>query len=153
MQNSTITVTQMKKIALTLAFFAAIFGIASAQTSGSLIVGIWGNEENSNHIEFYQTGSTYSAKLIWLSKPNDDKGNPKVDKNNADPKLRTRKLVGIPLIWGLSYLNNQWVNGTVYTPVKGITAACSIVLLDANTLKLKASKGIFSTTKIWKRIK
>ena len=50
-----------------------------------------------------------------------------------------------------------WCNETntvhIDNPPKGLTASCEIEMPDSNTLKVKASKGLFSTVKTWKRIK
>ena len=139
----------MKRVFLTFSFLSAIICIASAQT----ILGIWTNENNTSRIEFYQSGNSYSAKLVWLQESNDKKGNPKLDKNNPDEKLRSRKVVGSIIIWGLNFQSNKWTAGTIYNPEKGVMADCVITMPDANTLKMKASKGVFSVVKIWKRLK
>ncbi len=143
----------MKNAIVSFCFFIAAFLTASAQTTGNKILGVWTNEDNKVHIEFTQYGNNYSAKLIWMAKPNDENGNSKKDKNNSDPKLRDRQLIGVPIIWNLKFQNSKWVNGAIYGPEKGIVADCSIVMPDANTLNIKATKGIFSNVKTWKRIK
>jgi uncharacterized protein (DUF2147 family) len=129
-----------------------LFYSSMAQSGGEKILGIWKNADNTAHIEFYKSGSTYSAKLIWLPEPNAENGKPKIDKNNPNEKLRSRNIIGIDLVSGLSPEKSKWTGGKIYSPEKGVTANCAAEMPDKNALILSVSKGIISTTKKWSRI-
>ena len=138
---------------LDIGFFLIAAFPSIAQTGGNKIIGVWCNETNTVHVEFFQSGNSYSGKIVWMDKPNDENGKLKTDKNNPDSKLRSRSIMGLSIIWNLKFQNTQWVGGSIYNPPKGLTASCEIEMPDSNTLKVKASKGLFSTVKTWKRIK
>jgi uncharacterized protein (DUF2147 family) len=123
-----------------------------AQTSGDKIVGNWISEQGHAKFSIFKTGTTYSAKIIWLAQPLDKQGNPKQDKKNPDTKLQSRPVIGLEVFSGFTYTNNQWKGGKIYNPEQGLYADCKIEMPDANTLKIIASKGFFSITKQWKRI-
>ena len=143
----------MKNYLLIIGLLLVAAFTATAQTGGNKIIGVWCNETNTVHVEFFQSGNSYSGKIVWMDKPNDENGKLKTDKNNPDSKLRSRSIMGLSIIWNLKYQNSQWVGGSIYNPPKGLTASCEIEMPDSNTLKVKASKGLFSTVKTWKRIK
>ena len=143
----------MKNYLLIIGFLLVAAFTATAQTGGNKIIGVWCNETNTVHIEFLQSGNSYSGKIVWMDKPNDENGKLKTDKYNPDSKLHSRAIMGLTIIWNLKYQNSQWVGGSIYNPPKGLTASCEIEMPDSNTLKVKASKGLFSTVKTWKRIK
>ena len=143
----------MKNYLLIIGFLLVAAFTATAQTGGNKIIGVWCNETNTVHIEFLQSGNSYSGKIVWMDKPNDENGKLKTDKYNPDSKLHSRAIMGLTIIWNLKYQNSQWVGGSIYNPSKGLTASCDIEMPDSNTLKVKASKGLFSTVKTWKRIK
>jgi uncharacterized protein (DUF2147 family) len=143
----------MKNYLLIIGFLLVAAFTATAQTGGNKIIGVWCNETNTVHIEFLQSGNSYSGKIVWMDKPNDENGKLKTDKYNPDSKLHSRAIMGLSIIWNLKYQNSQWVGGFIYNPPKGLTASCEIEMPDSNTLKVKASKGLFSTVKTWKRIK
>ncbi|MFA6334110.1 MAG: DUF2147 domain-containing protein [Bacteroidales bacterium] len=143
----------MKNYLLIIGFLLVAAFTATAQTGGNKIIGVWCNETNTVHIEFLQSGNSYSGKIVWMDKPNDENGKLKTDKYNPDSKLHSRAIMGLSIIWNLKYQNSQWVGGSIYNPPKGLTASCEIEMPDSNTLKVKASKGLFSTVKTWKRIK
>lgn len=67
-------------------------------------------------------------KIIWLKEPNyihkDDGpvGKQKTDRKNPDPSLRTKPLLGLQIMRGLTPKgNNKWVNGACYNPETGKT--------------------------------
>ena len=63
----------------------------------SKIEGTWYNDEKTSTIEIIKgTDGKYSGKITWLETPNED-GKPKVDKENPDPKLAKRPLLGTPI--------------------------------------------------------
>lgn len=143
----------MKQIFLFCVLFF-LFGIAAivfGQLKETVILGKWQNENKKMTIEFYKSGATYSAKIVQLAEPTDEAGHPRLDVNNPDPQLRQQPLIGTVIVYGLIFDGSQWKNGTIYLPKRGITANCS-VHIDGRKLKIEASKGFYSETKIWSRL-
>lgn len=120
-----------------------------AQNPADKIIGVWLNDDKTTKIEFSKTGNTYSGKIVWLAQPNDDNGNPRLDKNNPDPDKRNQKVLGLTIITGLKYSNNKWSGGTMYGPKRGQYANCTFILKSAGQLQITVSKGILSETKTW----
>ncbi len=140
----------MKRIVLLLLTLGFLNNI-QAQEPSDKIIGIWLNEDNTNKIEIYNTGNSYSGKIVWLST---SESNPKLqpkDINNPDTKLRNRNILGMEIITGLQHSNGKWVNGTIYSPKKGIYANCKVELLSNQQLKIIVSKSGFTKTQIWTR--
>jgi uncharacterized protein (DUF2147 family) len=139
---------------LLLNFVFAILSLSiSAQNHPDDLIGKWVNEDASARFEFFKTGNTYNAKIIWLAKPQNENGEQKLDKNNPDKKLRNRPIIELVMLTGLQFSanNTMWNDGKIYSPEKGETLACKIRLTNKNELALTVSKSIFSVTKKWKR--
>ena len=140
------------KLILTVVFAVLSLSI-SAQKNPDELLGKWVNEDATARFEFFKTGNTYNAKIIWLANPKNENGAQKLDKNNPDKNLRNRPIVGMVLLTGLQFSSNNsiWNDGKIYTPERGETLACKIKLNNKNELALTVSKSIFSSTKKWKR--
>jgi uncharacterized protein (DUF2147 family) len=140
------------KILLTFVFAVLSLSI-SAQNKPDDLLGKWINEDASARFEFFKTGNTYNAKIIWLANPKNENGGLKLDKNNPDKKLRNRPILGLVMLTGLQFSanNSMWNTGKIYNPEQGETLACKIKLNNKNELALTVSKNIFSLTKKWKR--
>jgi uncharacterized protein (DUF2147 family) len=140
------------KLLLTVVFAVLSFSI-SAQKNPDDLLGKWVNEDATARFEFFKTGNTYNAKIIWLANPKNENGGLKLDKNNPDKKLRNRPIVGLVILTGLQFSANNyiWNNGKLYSPEKGETVNCKIKLNNKNEIALTVSKSIFTVTKKWKR--
>ena len=56
----------MKNYLLIIGFLLVAAFTATAQTGGNKIIGVWCNETNTVHIEFLQSGNSYSGKIVWM---------------------------------------------------------------------------------------
>ena len=104
---------------LLLNFVFAILSLSiSAQNHPDDLIGKWVNEDASARFEFFKTGNTYNAKIIWLAKPQNENGEQKLDKNNPDKKLRNRPIVGLVIINGLQFFSKistlAFLKNTIY---------------------------------------
>ncbi len=90
--------------------------------------------------------------------PDDDGGMPgkeKVDRENPDPALRSRPVIGLRIFEGFTYDGDgRWKNGTIYDPASGKTYSCKIRLQDDGSLKVRGFIGIslLGRTEIWTRV-
>ncbi len=132
---------------LTLGFLNNI----QAQKPSDKIVGIWLNEDKTNKIEIYKAGDTYSGKIVWLPKMESNPNLHPKDKNNPNPELRNRDVLGMDIITRLQYSGGKWANGIIYAPKKGIYADCKVEILSNGQLKIIVSKSGFTKTQIWTR--
>ena len=130
----------MKKVLLSLVFaLAAMTGWAQG------IMGKWVTEAGDARVEIYQQGDMVNGKIVWLQQGPETK-----DKHNPDDKLKTRKLMGVNILSGLSKSKDKWEGGKIYNPKNGKTYKCSI-WLDGSKLKVSGYLGVFYETQTWKR--
>ncbi len=124
------------------------------------ILGIW-NTAGSTRIEIFKCGDNYCGKIVELKNPNysaNDKrgmaGQPKVDRNNPDPDLKTRPILGLLMLEGFTYSGgNVWKGGKIYDPENGKLYKCKMTLSDPNRLEVRGFIGIswLGRTEIWTR--
>ncbi|HEX8546106.1 MAG TPA: DUF2147 domain-containing protein [Cytophagaceae bacterium] len=114
------------------------------------ILGKWYNAEKTSIIQIYKSGNSYNGKIVWLKEVTRN-GKPRTDENNSDEKLRARLLMGMEMLSGFSFEDNQWENGKIYDPRKGETYSCTIKMLDPNKLEVRGYVGIsmFGKSTIW----
>lgn len=78
-----------------------------------------------------------------------DPTKPQRDVNNPDPALRTRAIVGMPILTGFTAGNAAWT-GRIYDPRSGRTYR-STLTRDGATLRVKGCFGPFCQTQVWTR--
>lgn len=148
----------MKKsilIALSILFLIPFLSVSSSNDADK-IVGKWQVGSGKAHILIYKYGDKYAGKIAWLREPLNEKGQPKVDKNNPDPSKRNNPLLGNVNMLGFEYDGNKtWSDGTIYDSENGKTYSCNIKMPDENTLEVRGYIGIsmIGRTDTWKRVK
>jgi uncharacterized protein (DUF2147 family) len=117
------------------------------------IKGVWLTEKKDGKVEIFQTGRTWSGKLIWGNTVLDENGKPRHDVFNPDPKLRARLIQGLVIITGLEYEYGKWQGGKIYDSTTGKTYSI-IVTVNGNNLELRGYIGIplLGKTTVWTRI-
>ena len=125
------------------------------------ILGSWNTADRNAKIEIYKCGPEYCGRISYLKEPNfspRDKGGmaglPRVDRNNPEPQLRLRPLLGLSLIEGFHYAgNNTWKGGRIYNPEDGRKYKAKITLSQGNRLKLRGFVGmsLLGRTETWTR--
>ena len=129
------------------------------------IVGVWETEpdpEDGNaHVEVWEEGGRFFGKIIWLEKPEyaaDDRmaGQTKVDRENPEPDLRDRPIIGLPIVADFQWAgDDKWHKGTIYDPDNGKTYKCVARLSeDGTTLRVRGFIGfsLLGRTTEWTRI-
>ena len=151
----------MKKVvSVLLLTFLLLVSLASAAEEDK-IVGLWSTSKKECKIEIFKRGTKYYGRIVWLKEPlypaDDDggmAGRPVVDRENPNPNLRTRLLIGLELIEGFTYIGkNVWEKGTIYDPDNGKTYKCKMILSAPNRLEVRGFIGIplLGATSIWTR--
>jgi len=128
-------------------------GVAHADHASA--VGVWFTEDGKSKVEIYDCSSKLCGKITWLKEPLTEAGKEKVDANNPDEGLKTRKILGLNLLSAFipdEYEKHGWTNGKIYNPEDGETYSCNMELLDDGTLKVRGYVGLpmFGKTQIWK---
>ena len=132
----------------------SIFITSFSYSQSYNIEGDWYTENNDAIIKIYKDGNTLSGKITWMKTPNDENGNPKTDPENPDEKLKSRKRLGMIMMYNFSYdEEEQWDDGEIYDPESGNTYSGIITMTSKNKLDLRGYVGIswFGRTSQWTR--
>ena len=132
----------MKKMILAMAL--ALFSLAGYSQT---ILGKWLTEAGDAKVEIYEANGKVNGKIVWLEKGPDTK-----DTHNTDEKMRSRKLMGVNILSGLTKKSEKWEGGRIYNPKNGKTYKCSI-WLDGDKLKVRGYLSMFYETQTWKKAK
>ena len=126
------------------------------------VLGTWVTADGKARIQVVKHGDIYDGSIVWLKEPvytTDDKdgtpGKAKVDTKNPDPAMRTRPVLGLPLIQGFKYAGDGvWNDGQIYDPESGKLYSCKLTLMMDGSLKVRGYWGIslFGETRIWTRL-
>jgi uncharacterized protein (DUF2147 family) len=88
-------------------------------------VGEWLTERRDARVRIApceDRGDRLCGTITWAQRPPDAPEGPLLDRNNCDPALRTRPIVGLPLLAGFAQDGeNHWGGGTIYDPRSGKT--------------------------------
>lgn len=96
------------------------------QAQANKIEGVWFNEEKTSTIDLKKgSDGKYQGKINWLEEPNEF-GAPKLDKENSDPVLAKRPIMGLVIVKNFVYNSQkkQWEEGSIYDPKNGKTYDC-----------------------------
>lgn len=141
----------MKTIIL---FFGLLFSITTFGQSNA-ILGDWYTSDKEAVVTIFLDGKTFSGKTTWMKEPNESNGKPKLDKENPEQKLRSRKRLGLKIMQDFVYKgNNVWQDGKIYKPSNGKTYGGTAKLVDKNTLELEGyliSIPFIGKTSTWTR--
>ena len=139
----------MKRLPLKrLASFAALAS-AAPLLAAQPIEGRWVTAEKDAVIQIGKCGSKLCGKIArFLVAP--PQGLDQRDVNNKEPRLRSRKLLGMPVLTGFSEESDLW-RGEIYDPKSGKTYRSVVRRKDANRLEVKGCIGPFCQTQVWTR--
>ena len=142
----------MKRLLICFVVLLLSQSIAFAQ-DGDVILGNWFTANGNSIVQIYQCGQKYCGKISWLKNPTYKDGSEKVDKNNPDESKRSRKIMGLDIVYGFKFNGeNKWVDGKIYDPDNGKTYSCKMTL-EGNELNVRGYIGIalIGRTTVWKR--
>ncbi|MEN8676918.1 MAG: DUF2147 domain-containing protein [Alteriqipengyuania sp.] len=140
----------MKKLlTATLAGAVAIAALAVPALAADPISGRWVTQEKNAIVTIGQCGSSVCGKISKFLETPPDGANQR-DVNNPDKNLRSRKLMGLPVLTDLREDGDLW-RGDIYDPEAGKTYRSVIRRKGANRLEVKGCVGPFCQTQIWTR--
>jgi uncharacterized protein (DUF2147 family) len=120
--------------------------------------GTWYTENNRAQVRIgHCGGNTLCGDIVWLKEPNDPHtGKPKTDTNNSDAAMRSRPLIGVRIVLGLtpSTTPEKW-RGQVYNADDGRTYIGYLTMTGATSLKLQGCVlgGIICKSQNWTRVR
>jgi uncharacterized protein (DUF2147 family) len=137
---------------------SAMAGIIACSTPASATpreVGIWYDDSGKGAVKIeICTPTTLCGKIYWLKDPLNAKGEPKTDRYNPEPTMRSRPICGLPVLGDLEQLSSGgFDNGWVYDPKEGKSYSVALDLVAPDKLKVTGYKGMKFLGKsfIWTR--
>ena len=122
--------------------------------NGDAVKGVWLNNEKNAKLEVYKSGNSYFGKIIWSKDMFEADGKTsKKDINNSNEKLRSRNLLNLNILSGLTYDDGEWTGGELYDPKSGKTYKSKMKLKGGN-LEIRGYVGspMFGKTMVWTRV-
>jgi uncharacterized protein (DUF2147 family) len=145
----------LKKMMITLgALCFALLNLSVVYAVGpDDVLGKWkvgSKADDASEVTIYKCGEKFCGKLSKVKNPE------ALDKENPDDSLKSRKLLGIDMIFGFTYDDEEWENGKIYNPEDGKTYSCIMWFDDSDDLSVLNVKGyvgisLFGKTKIFYR--
>jgi uncharacterized protein (DUF2147 family) len=129
------------------------------------IKGVWRTQKASKNADIEISACqndpmTLCGKIVALQEPFYPDGTAKRDKNNPDPALRQRPLIGLNILQGFTQVDaTSWENGTIYNPENGKVYSCTLNLTTDDdgkeVLEVRGYVGIslFGESQYWVRVK
>ena len=126
---------------------AALAAAPKAKASPTSPVGEWLVEDGKSQIRVEECGANLCGYVSVAKKPNEK------DRNNPNPSLRGRSVVGMPILLDMKPSGNRW-NGRIYNAQDGRTYTGNISLKNGNTLRVQgcAFGGMICGNQNWSRV-
>lgn len=87
--------------------------------------------------------------IVWLKNPAEQKA---TDVNNPEAKLRSRPILGLPMLHGFKAAGpGRWTGGKIYDPQTGKTYDSKLSINPNGTLKVEGCVAVICQAQTWKR--
>lgn len=132
---------------------------STAQT----VTGKWQTVDEDGYrdsiVEITQNQDVVEGHVRWLlfeTYPESDPmhGQPLVDRENPDPTMRQRPVLGLKVLSNFEFNGEYWVNGQIYSVRTGKSYKARMHLKSPNALAIRGYIGspIFGKTVTWSRV-
>ena len=148
-----------------IALASMILFATSASAQPSKVMGTWLTQSGVAQVKIAPCADPKAGALcgtvVGLINPKGPNGQvvaPETvtDYRNPDPALRSRRMIGMPLIWGFKATSdpNAFEDGKIYNGENGKTYSANIGLQADGKLRLRGYVGspMFGETQVWTRI-
>lgn len=129
-----------------------------ADPAADRVLGLWWTEKADAQVRIERVGDRYQGAIVWLREPEypaDDAmaGRPKVDRENPLAASRGMPIIGLRIVQGFRYADDEWRDGTIYDPENGKTYRCRM-WFDGATLRVRGYIGIslFGRSTSWTKV-
>lgn len=126
---------------------AAVAAAPKANASRTSPVGEWLVEDGKSQIRIEECGANLCGYVSVAKKPNEK------DRNNPNPTLRSRSVVGMPILLDMKPSGNRW-KGRIYNAQDGRTYSGNMSLKNSNMLHIEgcAFGGMICGGQNWSRV-
>lgn len=115
-------------------------GMAEA---GDPVTGIWRLDNGRVTVKVTPCGGNLCGTVVALKKPRDDKGRPRLDKENPNAALRSRPVIGLTILNNMRPAGEGRWKGTIYNPDDGNTYRSNMELQKGNTMRVEGCIAVF----------
>lgn len=118
--------------------------------------GLWYDSENGVRLAFAtEADGRIVGRIRWVRDSLPDDG-PALDIKNPDPSLRSRPIIGLPMVTGMrAERDGSWGDGRIYDARSGKTYRATMTLSHPDTLRIRGYVKIgfvkFGRTAVWVR--
>lgn len=123
--------------------------VASPALAAEPITGRWVTAEKDAIVSIEKCGKTLCGRIARFLVPPPD-GRDQRDINNPDPKLKQRKLLGMPVLTGFTADDDLW-RGQIYDPKTGRSYRSVVRRKGPGTLEVQGCIAIFCQSQLWRR--
>ena len=95
--------------------------------------------------------ATLCGTVRWLWDAVDDKGQPRLDARNVDASLRSRPLLGLPILSGLAPAAGGGWSGRIYNPEDGKTYSATLRRIGQDTLLVDGCVLFICQKQVWRK--
>ena len=136
---------------LALGLLPAAMALATPALAADSIQGDWVTAERDAIIRISRCGKTVCGRIhkFLVTPPN---GAGQKDVNNPNKSLRSRTVLGLPILTGFTPDGDVW-RGKIYDPKSGKTYRSEVSLESANKLKMKGCILFICQGQDWTRAK
>ena len=137
-----------------LIFAAALMFAAAPAVAAEAPEGVWMVQDHTAKVRIGPCpahGDQLCGQIVWFH-PRPGQTESETDLHNPDPKLRTRPILGLELIWDFHAAGpGHWDGGKIYDPRSGKTYKSKMQLTADGDLKVDGCVMMFCQTQTWKR--
>ena len=126
---------------------ALMTAAAPAAAPPEPITGRWLTADGSAVVSVGPCGATLCGRIAQVLKA--APGAPTVDRNNSDPALRNRPIVGLPILTGFTIGNGDW-RGRIYDPRNGKSYKSIVARQPDGNLKVQGCIAFLCQTQTWR---
>ncbi|MFU7529115.1 DUF2147 domain-containing protein [Qipengyuania sp. ASV99] len=131
------------------AMLTAVTMIATPANAAEAITGRWITAERDAIVEIRPCGNATCGTIARFLVPPPD-GADQRDIYNPDPNLKTRRLLGLPILTQFREESDLW-RGRIYDPKTGKSYRSVIRRTSANTIEVRGCIGPFCQSQVWRR--
>lgn len=124
--------------------------LAAAAATPDTVIGRWKTETRNGVVEIARCGTSLCGRLVTSDGLRADPN--LLDERNKDPKLRTRRLAGVPLLGGFARAGDRWDGGWIYKADDGNTYKSTITPLGPDRLEVKGCWLFLCRSQTWTRV-
>ncbi|BDX37444.1 hypothetical protein CYCD_07990 [Tenuifilaceae bacterium CYCD] len=128
-----------------------LFAFAVLGQSETKIIGTWLTQYGDSKVTISKDSKgKFNGEISWLREPNKN-GKPKVDDKNPEVKFQSRPIMGLRLLEGFIFKDEEWIDGKIYDPKEGKTYKCLMWFEEKDFGKLHV-KGYIGFSLIGKEV-